>query len=603
MTTFTNPLEILNAVYGYETFRDPQEQVIATAMDGRDSLVLMPTGGGKSVCYQIPMLARPGTGLVVSPLIALMEDQVTALREFGIRAEFLNSTLDFSTQRNILERLRAGRVDILYVAPERLLQERTLAGLTAVPISLIAIDEAHCVSQWGHDFRPDYLALNRLAQAFPDVPRMALTATADLRTRTEIITRLALTEPACFVASFDRPNIRYRVTPKTNARRQLEAFMADHRGEAGIIYCLSRKKVEATAEWLHADKYTALPYHAGLPASVRTANQSRFLREDGVIIVATIAFGMGIDKPDVRFVVHLDLPKSMEGYYQETGRAGRDGVPAETLMLYGLQDVVKVRQMVETSEADETHKRIERAKLDTLLGWCEITSCRRQALLDYFGEAMAGDCGNCDICLAPPDTWDATVAAQKLLSCAVRTGQYFGKTHLINVLMGELTDKVARHGHQRLSTWGIGSEDATNWDSVLRQLVVQRYLEADPDRFNALRLTDRARPLLRGEQTLMLRRDQTISHKRKRRSEHNGDIDRSIAPGNEPLWEALRICRKRLADEAGVPPYVVFHDSTLRDMLRQRPATLTAMLEISGVGQTKLDRYGDAFLEVLNAER
>ena len=604
MTISADPLETLRSVYGYAAFRGLQERVVEAALAGKDSLVLMPTGGGKSICYQIPMLVRPGAGLVVSPLIALMQDQVTALREFGVRAEFLNSTLAFNRQRNILRRLRGGEVDILYVAPERLLQERTLAELAAVSISLIAIDEAHCVSQWGHDFRVDYLALDRLARAFPGVPRMALTATADLRTRTEIVARLALVEPVRFVASFDRPNVRYRVAPKADTRRQLDTFLADHSGEAGIVYCLTRRKVEAVAERLQDAGYDALPYHAGLPASVRTANQDRFLREDGTIVVATIAFGMGIDKPDVRFVVHLDLPKSMEGYYQETGRAGRDGAPAETLMLYGLQDVVQVRQMVDDSEADEARKRIERAKLDTLLGWCEITRCRRRALLDYFGEEMAEDCGNCDVCLTPPDTWDATVAAQKLLSCAFRTGQRFGAMHLLDVLMGKSTDKVAQHRHDRLPTWGIGKElDTRGWRSVLRQLVVQGYLEADPERFNALRLTDRARPLLRGEQTLVLRRDPVATGKRKRRPERTGPADRNIPPGSEDLWDELRACRRRLAKEAGVPPYVVFHDSTLRDMLHKRPATPSDMLEVSGVGQTKLERYGNAFLAVLNASR
>ncbi len=598
-----DPAEILRSVYGYTTFRGLQQETIATAMASRDSLVLMPTGAGKSICYQIPMLARPGTGLVVSPLIALMQNQVAALRELGIRAEFLNSSLGFDGQRQVLEQLHAGRVDILYIAPERLLQDRTLAELAAVPLSLIAIDEAHCVSQWGHDFRVDYLELGRLAQIFPNVPRMATTATADMRTRTEIITRLALENPARFVASFDRPNIHYRVTPKTESQRQLVAFLATHRNETGIIYCLSRKRTETTVERLQNAGYHALPYHAGLPTHTRTINQNRFLCEDGLIMVATIAFGMGINKPDVRFVVHLDLPKSMENYYQETGRSGRDGAPAETLMLYGLQDVYQVRRMIDTSPAEAARKRIAHGKLDTLLGWCEITRCRRQALLAYFGEEISGTCGNCDVCLTPPDTWDGTVAAQKLLSCAVRTGQRFGAVHLLDVLMGKLTDKVSQHRHQRLPTWGIGNElDAKGWRSVLRQLVIQRYLEADPDRFNAVCLTERARPLLRGEEVLVLRKDPIAARKRTGHSRQDKAAGRSIPPGSEALWQALRSCRKQLADQAGVPPYVVFHDSTLRDMLRKRPLSLPDMLEISGVGQTKLDRYGKDFLAVLNAD-
>ena len=577
--------------------------MIDAALSGRDALVLMPTGAGKSLCYQVPALLRPGTGLVVSPLIALMQDQVTALRELGLRAEYLNSTLDSWHQRDIVERLRAGDVDLLYVAPERLLTDRGAEELAGVELSLIAIDEAHCVSQWGHDFRADYLGLHALRERFPGVPRMALTATADVRNREEIAERLQLDSPARFVASFDRPEIRYRVAAKTDQRRQLEAFLRNHEEEAGVIYCMSRKKVEQTAETLQLSGRTALPYHAGLPAEMRAAHQERFLREEGVIMVATIAFGMGIDKPDVRFVVHLDLPKSMEGYYQETGRAGRDGMSAETLLLYGLQDVVRIRQMVDDGDADEDRKRVERSKLDALLGWCELTKCRRQALLGYFGEEVSTPCGNCDVCLEPPETWDATVPAQKLISCVLRTEQRFGGAHVIDVLLGKKTDKVVQHHHDTLSTFGIGDElDEKGWRSVLRQLVVRAYLSADPERFNALRMTQQARPLLKGEETLHLRRDPKPS-RAGRRSASGASLETKLDPGSAVLFDALRTCRRRLAEEAGVPPYVVFHDATLIDMAQRRPMTLAAMLEVSGVGQAKLEKYGGDFLEVvLNAE-
>ena len=592
------PLDVLRSVFGYEAFRGAQAEVIECAMQGRDAVVLMPTGAGKSLCYQIPALLRHGTGLVVSPLIALMQDQVLALTELGVRAECLNSSLDGQTQRDVAARVAAGEVDLLYVAPERLLSDRGARELAGVPLSLIAIDEAHCVSQWGHDFRVDYLGLHRLADRFPGVPRMALTATADPRSRDEIATRLALDAPAWFVTSFDRPNIRYRVTPKTDATRQLERFLADHEGEAGIIYCLSRKKAESVAETLTRHGHTALPYHAGLSAATRAEHQARFLRDDGVVIVATVAFGMGIDKPDVRFVVHLDLPKSMEGYYQETGRAGRDGLPAEALLLFGLQDLVRIRQMVDDSEADEARKRIERGKLDALIGWCETTGCRRHSLLAYFGERARERCDNCDNCLEPPDTWDATVAAQKLLSAAVRTGQRFGGAHLIDVLSGRDTDKVRQHAHQNLPTFGVGTElDDKGWRSVMRQLVALGYIEADAERFGALTLTERARPLLRGEVTLALRRD-PAAPKRGTRATRSAPA-RELAPEEMPVWEALKACRRRLAEEAGVPPYVVFHDAALIAMLRANPRTHSEMLAVSGVGEAKLAKYGDAFLEVL----
>ena len=591
----------LRDVYGYTAFRRGQEAVIEAVLAGRDCLVLMPTGGGKSLCYQIPAMVLPGTGIVVSPLIALMQDQVAALRETGAAAAFLNSTLPWFEQTEIANAFARGTLDLLYLAPERLLQEDTLAMLERSPVNLFAIDEAHCVSQWGHDFRQDYLGLDVLAERFPRVPRLALTATADARTRAEIVSRLKLAKPARFVSGFDRPNIRYSVRLKANANTQLVAFVDDHRGEAGIVYCLSRKKVEATAELLRAQGHDALAYHAGLPNAMRGQHQARFLREDGVVIVATIAFGMGIDKPDVRFVVHVDLPKSIEAYYQETGRAGRDGEVAEAWMLYGLQDVVRLRQMVDGSESDEGHKRVERAKLDALLGWCEVTTCRRAALLRYFGDEPPSECGNCDVCLAPPKTWDGTVAAQKLMSCIVRTGQRFGAGHVIDVLRGKDTAKVQQHRHARLSTFGIGGDMGDNqWRSVLRQLVGLGYVRSDPGRFNALTLTPSARPLLRGEATLTLREETKIA-KRARAPANTRDADFVIPSGDEALWDALRATRISLAQEAGVPPYVVFHDATLKEFVRVRPNTTDAMLDIHGVGQAKLDRYAQAFLAVIAA--
>jgi ATP-dependent DNA helicase RecQ len=587
--------KLLSEAYGYSAFRGQQHDVIEAALAGRDCLVLMPTGGGKSLCYQLPSLLRDGTGIVVSPLIALMRDQVAALTQIGIRAAYLNSSLSWADQARVLDDVEAGALDLLYVAPERLLQERTLERLTPLPISLIAIDEAHCVSQWGHDFRQDYLGLDVLREHFPGVPRMALTATADERTRSEIATRLALTNPIRFVGGFDRPNIRYSVSVKTDARRQLLEFLTARRGEAGIVYCLSRRSVDTTAQWLREQGFDALPYHAGLGPAERSANQDRFLRDDGVVVVATIAFGMGIDKPDVRYVAHLDLPKSVESYYQETGRAGRDGLPAEAWMVYGLQDVVRVSRMIDQSDSDDRFKRIERDKLDALLGWCEVTQCRRHSLLQYFGEDSAAACGNCDVCLNPPVTWDATVAAQKLLSCVVRTGQRFGPAHVIDVLLGRDSEKVARHGHDTLSTFGIGGEltDA-QWRSVIRQLLVRNYLHADVERYGALVLTDLSRPLLRGDVTLHLREDPTAPvRSRKRRGAQ------PVAEADAGLWNALRDCRKRLADAQNVPPYVIFHDATLAEMIAARPRTMDELLGISGVGQTKLQKYGEAFLQVI----
>jgi ATP-dependent DNA helicase RecQ len=595
-----DPRRVLREVFGYHEFRGHQAAIVDAALAGRDALVLMPTGGGKSLCYQIPALLRDGVGVVVSPLIALMQDQVGALRELGVSAAFLNSSLARGEQQRVIDDLVHGRLKLLYVAPERLVQEEMRALLERVPISIVAIDEAHCVSQWGHDFRQEYLALNDLRRWFPGVPRMALTATATPPTRDEIVARLELERPEVFVGSFDRPNIRYHVQSKAEARRQLAKFLEGHRGEAGIVYCLSRKKTEETADWLRAQGFDALPYHAGLPSETRGAHQRRFLNDDGVIVVATIAFGMGIDKPDVRFVAHLDLPKSMEAYYQETGRAGRDGEPADAWMVYGLQDVVQLRQLVDSSEADETHKRRERHKLDALLGWCEVTTCRRRPLLAYFGEQASntdGGCGNCDNCLAPPRTWDGTEAARKLLSAVYRTGQTFGAVHVIDVLLGNATEKVARHRHERLSVFGIGTElGAPAWRSLLRQLVVRGELRVNHDAFGALELTDASRGLLRGAVQLSVREDAKDAAAPRKKARGPAA---QVPEEHLGLWEALRECRRVLAAELGLPPYVIFHDATLRDMVAQRPADRDALLRVHGVGQAKLDRYGDRFLAVL----
>lgn len=594
--------DVLNTIFGYPEFRGHQEQAISAAIAGQDSLVLQPTGGGKSLCYQIPAVLKDGVAIVVSPLIALMHDQVIALEQLGIDAAYLNSSLSRDEQAAVLKRLRNGSLKLLYVAPERLMQPQTLDELKSRHVSLIAIDEAHCVSQWGHDFREDYLALGKLAREFAGVPRMALTATATERARAEIIERLELDNPAQFIASFDRPNIRYTVRGKTDPKQQLLSFLTDHRDQAGIVYCMARKRTEAVAGWLVDSGFDALPYHAGLTAETRTEHQRRFLVDDGVIIVATIAFGMGIDKPDVRFVAHLDLPKSVEAYYQETGRAGRDGLPSDAWMVYGLQDVVRLRQMVDTSEADETHKRSERTKLDALLGWCEVTECRRRSLLAYFGELLDEDCGNCDVCLTPPDVFDGTEAGQKILSTVYRTGQRFGAVHVIDVLTGKLTDKVRTHRHDTLSVFGVGSEyDAKQWRSLLRQLVVTGYLAVDTEGYGALKFTPQSRALLRGEIEMRLRRDLLVTREGAKKRQKGKEEVFVVADSDRDLWEALRSCRKRLADENNVPPYVIFHDSTLSQMAVTRPQTLDELLGVSGVGQTKLERYGSAFLEILRS--
>lgn len=597
-----SPHYILEHTFGYTGFRGDQQTIIDTLVNGGDALVLMPTGGGKSLCYQIPALARPGCGIVISPLIALMQDQVEALRAAGVSAAFLNSSLDFREAQDIEDQLMRGDLELLYLAPERLLQPRTLDLLERAQIALFAIDEAHCVSQWGHDFRADYLQLSCLHQRFPQVPRVALTATADQRTRREIAQRLDLAEARHFVSSFDRPNIQYRIAPKNNPKRQLLQFLtSEQQGNAGVIYCLSRNKVESTAQWLQQQGFNALPYHAGLSANMRAEHQRRFLREEGVIVVATIAFGMGIDKPDVRFVAHLDLPKSIEAYYQETGRAGRDAEPATALLLYGLEDVVKLSQMAATSEGSEEHKRQERQRLDAMLGLCEITSCRRKALLRYFNEELTADCGNCDTCLEPPATWDASDAARKLMSCIYRTGQRFGAAHVIDVLRGADTEKIRQFQHSQLSTYGIGADLSGNeWRAVTRQLVVRGYLQVNPEAFNALQLTEQCRPVLRGEENLQLRTlPKTPAKTAKGAVDSRSRAPVEIADEDIPLWDALRALRKSLAEERGVPPYVVFHDATLREMLSARPRNEAEMLAISGIGDSKLARFGEPFLALL----
>ena len=598
-------LEQLRQVFGYDSFRGEQGQIVEQVVAGGDALVLMPTGGGKSLCYQLPALLRDGTGIVVSPLIALMQDQVDALRQLGVRAAFLNSSLDAGEAAQVERQLLDGALDLLYVAPERLLTTRFLSLLERTQVALFAIDEAHCVSQWGHDFRPEYRQLTLLHERWPDVPRIALTATADAPTRREIVERLALEDARQFVSSFDRPNIRYTVVAKDDSRRQLLEFLDEHRGDSGIVYCLSRRKVDATAAMLAERGLRALPYHAGLDAATRAEHQRRFLREDGIVMVATIAFGMGIDKPDVRYVAHIDLPKSLEGYYQETGRAGRDGEPSEAWLAYGLGDAVLLRRMIEDGDAGDERKWLERGKLDALIGYCESTACRRQSLLAYFGEAHAGACGNCDNCLQPPQTWDATEAARKALSCAYRTGQRFGAAHLIDVLRGADTAKVRQFGHQSVSTYGIGGDlDAKQWRGVFRQLVAAGLLDADIEGHGALRLTAEATPLLRGERRLELRSEPP---KRERQRKQAG-ADKRIPAAPIELPEeavarfvALRQWRSEAARAQNVPAYVIFHDATLRSIALQHPQDLAALAGIAGVGTSKLERYGHEVIAALDA--
>jgi len=595
----TRALELLNSVFGHAEFRGPQEAIVSHVAAGGDALVLMPTGGGKSLCYQLPALLREGTALVVSPLIALMQDQVAALKQLGVRAAFLNSSLNETQAAETKRAFRLGQLDLLYVAPERLVMDSMLEQLAQMydesRLALFAIDEAHCVSQWGHDFRPEYLQLSLLHERFPGVPRIALTATADPQTREEIIRRLQLEEARVFLSSFDRPNIRYSIVDKDEPRAQVLRFIEEeHPGEAGIVYCLSRKKVDETAAWLAERGVRALRYHAGMDAASRAENQARFQREDGVVIVATIAFGMGIDKPDVRFVAHLDLPKSIEGYYQETGRAGRDGLAADAWMAYGLGDVVQLRRMLEQSEGNEEFRRISFAKLDALLGLCETAGCRRVRLLGYFGEESA-PCGNCDTCLEPPQTWDATEAARKALSCIYRTGQRFGALHLIDVLLGRPTERVSQWDHDKLAVFGIGAElGEAAWRSVVRQLVALGYARPDHDAFGGLRLTEASRAVLKGEQRVEMRRQAAVSKKKKK--------TKGTPLTSSPLFERLKAWRAEQARAQSVPPYVVFHDSTLSAIASVQPRDLDALATIGGIGAKKLERYGPALLRLLKEE-
>lgn len=598
----TKAQEILQSLFGYSNFRGNQADIVEHVISGHDALVLMPTGGGKSLCFQIPAIARAGVGIVISPLIALMQDQVDALLQLGVKAAFLNSSLDAREAADVEYRVEKGELDLLYVAPERLFTPRFLDLLNNIDIALFAIDEAHCVSQWGHDFRPEYVQLSMLHEQFPDVPRIALTATADEPTRKEIIERLGLTKARQFISSFDRPNIHYRIVQKNNPREQLNTFLEnEHKGDAGIVYCLSRKRVEETAAWLSEKGWDALPYHAGLSTRVRQRNQQRFIQEEGVVMVATVAFGMGIDKPNVRFVAHLDLPKSMEGYYQETGRAGRDGLASNAWLAYGLSDVITLRQMLDKSEADEQHKRLERRKLDGLLGFCETTLCRRHVLLHYFGEQSPATCQACDNCIEPVETWDGKIAAQMAMSCVYRTGQRFGVKYLVDVLLGKETPQVMRFQHNKVSTFGIGQAfTQQQWQSIYRQLVAANLLTIDMSGFGTLRLTEKSMPILRGEQTIALRKDTEKLKKKSSKIRLKGGVSSEVP--HDQLWQALKQKRLELAREQDVPPYIIFHDKTLLEIYERKPQTLSEFAQISGVGESKLQRYGESFMGVIADE-
>lgn len=597
-SSFAAALEILQRIFGYKTFRPMQQQVVERLIAGDDALVLMPTGGGKSLCYQIPALVRPGMGVVISPLISLMQDQVAALQQNGVKAAALNSSMSAQEVRGIESRLLAQDLDLIYIAPERAVTERMLALLSRIQIALFAIDEAHCVSQWGHDFRPEYAQLAKIRGRFPQVPCIALTATATAATRQEILSRLALPQSGVYQASFDRPNIQYRIEDKEHPGRRVIAFIRDEFPLAsGIVYCQTRKRVEEVAASLQSHGIPSLPYHAGLTDEARKHALQNFQREDRLVVVATVAFGMGIDKPNVRFVVHYDLPRSIEHFYQETGRAGRDGLPATTLLLYGIQDVVSQRHLISRGGLDETRQRIERAKLDALVGLCEITSCRRQALLRYFDEILAGPCGNCDNCLSAPQTQDATVAAQKALSCVIRTGQRFGAGHCGDVLLGLASDKILRFGHAALSTYGIGKElSATQWRDVFRQLIAHGYLEENTDGHGGLHVTEEGRAWLRERRTFSIRLTRTPAQRKTHRAAR---VPTTTPPAGD-LWEALRNMRRRLADAQGVPPYVIFHDATLRHIAERQPRDLDEIARIPGIGKQKLAAYGGEILQVLS---
>ena len=594
-------LDILRSHFGYDQFRFQQQQIIDTLISGGDALVLMPTGGGKSLCYQIPAMVRSGVGIVISPLIALMQDQVDALAQIGIKSAFLNSTQDAEQQRQVRQQLLNNEIELLYVAPERALTDDFLRLLERCDIALFAIDEAHCVSQWGHDFRRDYQSLYRLHDLFPKVPRIALTATADQRTRQEIEAQLDLKTAARFIHSFDRPNIFYQISEGNNNRQRLWQFLqANHPEDSGIVYCLSRKQVETTAQWLSDRGRIALPYHAGLDKTLRADHQRRFLQQEGVIIVATIAFGMGIDKPDVRFVAHLSLPKNIESYYQETGRAGRDGQAANAWLAYGLQDIITLRQMMQQGDSDEQHKRVLHHKMEVMLGLCEQTHCRRQTLLDYFGESLDAPCGHCDNCVNPPQTWDATEASRMALSCIYRSGQRFGVNYIIDLLMGREDERILRNQHHQLSTFGIGKALSNpEWRSLFRQLVALGFVHSDIDRHGALILQPASKPLLKGELTLQLRK--LAKTKKSMASTTSGSKREAveISAADAPLFEALRDLRTRLAQQQGVPPYVILHDKTLHELCRQRPLALPDLADIPGIGARKLELYGNDLVEII----